>query len=210
MGALTLYNFDLDENCYRVRLAFGLMAIEAEYVAVDMIPGFEHEQPPLIELNPRGDLPILIDGEVVVSGPVACLAHLARAYGGAAWAPPVAPRDFAAYVSWLEFAAEELPTARMARNVSLFGLPGDLDALRAKGRRALRLMEDHMTARLLDGARWFVGDRASIVDIALTPAFALSRDWGVGHESYPALRHWLRAFRALPGFRSMPGVPDYF
>lgn len=210
MGALTLYNFDLDENCYRVRLALGLMALEAEYVAVDMIPGFEHMKPPLIGINPRGDLPILVDDGIVVSGPVACLAYLARRHGGEIWAAPQAPQGFAAYASWLEFAAGELRAACAARNASLFGLPGDLDQLRAKGRWALRLMEDHLTTRLLDGAQWFVGERASIVDIALMPAFALSRDWGVGHESYPALRRWLRALRALPGFRSMPGVPDYF
>jgi glutathione S-transferase len=210
MGALKLYNFDLDENCYRVRLALGLMAIEAEYIAVDMIPGFEHLKPPLIELNPRGDIPILVDDEVVVAGPVACLLYLARRGGGDAWAASRVPEAYAEYASWLEFAAAELPAARAARNVSLFGLPGDLDALRAKGRWALRLMEDHMTTRFLGGGSWFAGERASVVDIALMPAFALSRDWGVGHESYPALRRWLRAFRALPGFRSMPGVPDYF
>ena len=92
----------------------------------------------------------------------------------------------------------------------MFGLPGDFDALRTRGRRALRLMEDHMAMRAIDGAGWFVGARVSIVDLALMPAFALSRDWGVGHEEYPALRLWLRRLRALPGFIVMPGIPDYF
>ena len=207
---LTLYNFDLDEDCYRLRLTLGLLALPARLVAVDMVPGREHEKPPLIELNPRGDLPILVDGPATVCGGVACLVWLARRYGGADWAAPEDAADCAAYLSWLGFAAAELPAARAARQGSLFGPTGDLDALRARGRRALRRMEDHMSSRGLDGAGWFVGARVSVVDVALFPAFALSRDWSVGHEGFPALRLWLRRFRALPGFAVMPGIPDYF
>jgi glutathione S-transferase len=207
---LTLYDFDLDENCYRVRLMLGLLALPARLVAVDMIPGREHERAPLIDLNPRGDLPILVDGQATVCGGVAGLVWLARRYGGADWAAPDDCAEHAAYLSWLEFAAAEAPSARAARNASLFGPTADLDALRARGRRALRIMEDHMTLRGLDGGGWFVGARVSIVDVALFPAFALSRDWSVGHEEFPALRRWLRRFRALPGFAVMPGIPDYF
>jgi len=203
---LTLYNFDLDEDCYRVRLMLGLLALPARLVAVDMVPGREHEKPPLIELNPRGDLPILVDGSETVCGGLAGLIWLAGRYGGADWAAP----DDAGYASWLDFAAAELPAARAARRASLFGPADDLDALRARGRWALRRMEDHMSLRGLDGAGWFVGARVSVVDVALFPAFALSRDWSVGHEGFPALRLWLRRFRALPGFAVMPGIPDYF
>jgi glutathione S-transferase len=207
---LTLYDFDLDEDCYRVRLLLALLSVEAKRVAVDMIPGGEHLRPPLIALNPRGRLPVLVEDEAVACGPVAGLAFLARRFGGPAWAPPEDAAGYAAYVSWLEFAAADLAAAREARSVSLFGAAGDFAALAKQGRHALRLMEDHMTLRGLDGGVWFVGERVSIADIALFPSFALSRDWGEGHESYPALRLWLRRLRALPGFIVMPGLPDYF
>ena len=209
MSALTLYNFDLDENCYRVRLLISMLGLEANMVAVDMVPGFEHLKPPVIDLNPLGDIPVLVDGDLVVSGPVSILAYLARRYGGEAWAEPDDIADYAHSAMWLEFAASELAAVRDARLVSLFGLSGDLAELTARGRRALRIMEDHMTLRSFDAAPWFVGTRASIVDIALFPAFALSRDWNVGHEGYPALRRWARGVRALSGFRTMPGIPDY-
>lgn len=209
MRALTLYNFDLDENCYRVRLLVSMLGLSVTTVAVDMVPGFEHLQPPLIDLNPRGDIPVLVDGDLVVSGPTAILAYLARSRGGEAWAGPTDAADYARRAVWLEFAIGELAAVRQARLVSLFGLDGDLAALTSRGRRALRIMEDHMTLRGFDDAPWFVGTGASIVDIALFPAFALSRDWGVGHEEFPALRRWARGVRALPGFCTMPGIPDY-
>ena len=59
MSELTLYNFDLDENCYRVRLLISMLGLEANMVAVDMVPGFEHQKPPVIDLNPLGDIPVL-------------------------------------------------------------------------------------------------------------------------------------------------------
>jgi glutathione S-transferase len=71
-------------------------------------------------------------------------------------------------------------------------------------------MEDHMTVREFDGGDWFVGRKPTIADVALFPAIALSRDAGIEHDAYPALRRWIRRFRSLPGFRTMPGVPDYY
>ena len=55
-----------------------------------------------------------------------------------------------------------------------------------------------------------MGDKASIADIAVFPAVALSHDSGVGHEDYPAVNLWQRRVRSLRGFMGMPGVPDYF
>ena len=71
-------------------------------------------------------------------------------------------------------------------------------------------MEDHLTARRLDGADWVVGAGPTLADIVLFPSFALSRDFGVEHEAYPASRRWARRVRTIPGFSTMPGIPDYY
>jgi glutathione S-transferase len=70
-------------------------------------------------------------------------------------------------------------------------------------------MDDRMTAVELDGGGWFAGDTPTVADIALFPSIALSRDSGIEHDAYPALRRWMRRVRAIPGFRTMPGIPDY-
>ena len=54
-----------------------------------------------------------------------------------------------------------------------------------------------------------VGENATLAEIALFPAIALSRDFGVDHDEYPALRRWMRRVRTIPGFITMPGIPDY-
>ena len=97
-----------------------------------------------------------------------------------------------------------------ARRIAAFGATGDLAAAVRKGRAALRVLEDALTERSLSGSDWLVGDRASIADIAVFPAVALSHDSGVGHEDYPAINLWQRRVRKLRGFIGMPGVPDYF
>ena len=88
--------------------------------------------------------------------------------------------------------------------------PGDLAALQAKGRAALRILDDHLADRALAGIDWIVGDAPTIADIAMFPYVALSHDAGIGHEDYPAINLWQRRVRKLPGFIGMPGIPDYF
>jgi glutathione S-transferase len=209
MSGLVLYNYDLDENCYKVRIALSMLGLRHETVAVNVFPGKEHLTPPLLALNPAGRLPILKDGELTLSGAEAILAHLAHAHdAGGAWLPK-SNADFARVMHWLMFAASELSAAVAARANALLDAPGNEDALRNSSRKALRIMDDHMIARGFEGADWFAADRPTVADIALFPSFALSRDFGVDHDEYPALRRWGRRFRTLPGFLTMPGIPDY-
>lgn len=210
MSEILLYDFDLDENCYKVRLMLSMLGLGYRKIAVNMFPAREHLQPSLLELNPRGSLPILTDGEVALCEAESILAYLVRAYdGGGQWLPGE-PKHFGLVASWLQFASRDLHAAWMLRRHAVLDEPADATALSAVVRRAFRLMEDHMTARGFDNAEWFVGDRPSLAEIALFPAIALSRDFGVDHEAYPALRRWMRRVRSIPGFLTMPGIPDYY
>jgi glutathione S-transferase len=209
MAAIVLYNDDLDDGCYRVRLMLSMLGVVHRIHAVDRVPDNGHQSSTLLDLNPLGRLPILQDGAFVVYGAEAILAYLAKAYDAAGtWLPPDAAA-FGATLQWLNFSASVLACATQAREVALFGTPGDPVALRAAARQALRIMDDHMTLRQIDDRNWFAGDTATIADVALFPGFALSRDFGIDHDEFPALRRWMRRFRALAGFKTMPGIPDY-
>jgi glutathione S-transferase len=210
VSEITLYDFELDENCYKVRLQLSVLGRSYRKVAVNMVPGREHLAPVLMALNPRGSLPILTDGEFVLSEAEAIMTYLACAYdAGNTWLPEE-PRGQGAVAMWLQFVSRDLHAAFLARRLAMFDEAGDEVALGFAARRAFRLMEDHMTAREFDRAAWFVGDNPSLADLALFPAIALSRDFGVEHEAYPALRRWMRRVRTIPGFMTMPGIPDYY
>ncbi len=207
---LVLYNYDLDDDCYRVRLALSLLGLDWQAMSVDAFPGKEHLTPPYLALNPTGRLPILRDGDFIMHGTEAILCHLARNHqASGAWLPAEG-EGFAVVMQWLNFSARDLDATIAARQQSLFGAPGDEATLRAASLKAIRVMDDHMTDRQLRRHDWFAAPHPTIADIALFPAFALSRDFGIDHDEFPALRRWARRFRGLPGFKTMPGIPDYY
>jgi glutathione S-transferase len=208
-SGIVLYNYELDDSCYRVRLALSLLGLEWQAVAVDVFPGKQHLSPPYLAMNPSGRLPILRDGDLVLHGTEAILAHLARSHDPSGKWLPAQRREFAEVMQWLIFSANDLGVTIAARQHSLFGTPGDETSLRAASARAIRIMDDHMTVRGFAQLEWFAAGHPTIADIALFPAFALSRDFGIDHDEYPALRRWARRFRALQGFKTMPGIPDY-
>ncbi|MCM2400609.1 glutathione S-transferase family protein [Rhizobium sp. S153] len=209
MSAITLYNYELDDSCYRVRLLLSMLGKDYTTYAVDMVPGHEEKSPAMLALNPLGSLPVLTDGDLTLYGTEAILAHLAKAYDTTGAWLPADTAAFAATMQWLTFSASVLPDAIAARKVALFGLPGDFETLKAAARRAFRIMDDHMTLRQFDGIEWFAGSTPTLADLTLFPIFALSRDFGIDHDEFPALRRWIRCFRTLPGFKTMPGIPDY-
>ena len=207
--ALRLYNYELDDSCYKVRLALSLLGVQCEMVAVDVFPGAEQLTPAYLAMNPLGRLPILCDGDFVLHGTEAILAYLARCYDASGHWLPTDPKPFASVMQWLNFSARDLDVTIAARQQALFDTEGDEAALRSASYSVLRIMDDHMTERGFSGAEWFAAAHATIADVALFPAFALSRDFGIDHDEFPALRRWTRRFRQLPGFKTMPGIPDY-
>lgn len=209
MSGLVLYNYELDENCYRVRLVLSMLGLTWKSVAIDVIPGREQQSPAMLALNPQGELPVLRDGDLVLSGTGAIMAYLARRYDEAGSLMPVAAQAFGQVQMWLEFAATALKPAYDARMTSLFGGRADQDALAASARNSLRIMDDFMLRRQFSGAEWFVGDNVTLADLVLFPAFALCRDYGIQHSEFDGLRRWSRRVRSLPGFKTMPGIPDY-
>lgn len=197
---MKLYDLTLSGNCYKVRLFAALAGIPVDIVPVDFLAG-EHKRPPLIELNPWGELPILVDGEVVLRDSQAILVYLARRYAGEAWLPSD-PAAMAEVVQWLSTAANEVQNGPgAARLVDKFGYNLDkADTLR-RAARILPLIE----ARLADHD-WLALDRPTIADCAVLPYVALAPEGGVSLSDFPHIRAWIARVKALPGFVPMPGV----
>ncbi|WP_153161152.1 glutathione S-transferase family protein [Zoogloea sp. 1C4] len=197
---MKLYDLTLSGNCYKVRLFAGLAGIPVDIVPVDFLAG-EHKRPPLIELNPWGELPVLVDGEVVLRDSQAILVYLARRYAGEAWLPSD-PAAMAEVVQWLSTAANEVQNGPgAARLVDKFGYALDkADTLR----RAARILP-LINARLADHD-WLALDRPTIADCAVLPYVALAPEGGVSLSDFPHIRAWIARVKALPGFAPMPGV----
>ena len=193
---LILYDFELDEGCYKVRFMLATLGLAHERVAIDVFPGGEHRTAAFLTLNPHGTVPVLADGDLVLTGAEAILTYLARRYDPMDhWLPADDPNLFGQVMAWLFFTADALRPAALARLNAIFEVEADAPAVIRAAKAAFRIMDDHMTARGFEGGDWFVGRPPTVADIALFPSIALSRDFGVEHDEYPALRRWRRRVR---------------
>jgi glutathione S-transferase len=192
-----LYDNALDADAYPVRLLLARLRVPYEQVSIDSSPlalrGF----------GPRG--PVLDDGQERVTGAAAVLRSLA-AWHAPEWLPDVpGPGD-----SWFGVLTSPRFAPRQARLLALYTAEGPPPGLVEEAAARLQDMDDHLTLGEFDGRPWFAGDRPTIVDLAAFGPAALSSDYGVGHDAFPALRRWITRVRALPGFIPMPGVPPYY
>lgn len=197
---MKLYDLELSGNCYKVRLFAALAKIPLEIIAVDFLDG-EHKRPPLSDLNPWGEIPILQDGAVTLRDSQAILVYLASKYADESWLP----RDPAALgevMQWLSTAANEIQNGPgAARLVDKFGYAIDKADTLNRAARILPLIESHLLRH-----RWLALDRPSIADCAVMPYVALAPEGGITLQDYPQIRQWIGRIKELPGFIPMPGV----
>ncbi len=195
---MKLYDLGPSGNCYKVRLFAALANIDLELVAVDFANG-AHKKPPLSELNPLGQLPILDDGGHIVRDSQAILVYLAGTYGGLAWWPDN-PRGQAEIVQWLSFTANEIQQSlNAARLVQKFGYPLDKAAALAKAPAVLKLLDEHLQRH-----DWLAVDRPTIADCAVYPYVVLAPEGSVDLGPYGNVARWMTRLESLPGYLPRP------
>ena len=196
---IRLYGMALSGNTYKVRLLLELLGLEYEETPVNLRNG-ENRTESFLALNPRGQIPVLVDGEVTVWDSQAVLVYLARRYGQA-WLP-MEPVPMAQAMQWLAVAENELLFGLAhARAVVFFGRDFDLASCQAYGRAGLELLEQRLA-----GHEWLAAGRPTIADIACMPYAALSRMGGIPLDDFPSVRAWIDRIRAVPGFIAMEGI----
>lgn len=199
MTELKLYDYPTSGNCYKVRLLLSMLGCDYERVPVDILKG-ESLTPEFLQLNPRGQIPLLKDGETVIWDSMAILVFLASRYGDEQWLP-ADPIGKARVMEWLAVSENELlyGLAR-ARAVMRFKRPFDLAQCQKEGHAGLATME----SRLSEG-EWLAGEHATIADIACYPYVALAHEGEISLEPYPAVQGWLGRVQGLPGWVAMEG-----
>lgn len=198
---ITLYGHDLSGNAYKVRLFLELLGLEYDYKKVDLMNG-EHKQPAYLAINPFGQVPALVDGDVTLADAQGILTYLARQYGGDTWLP-TAPVSLSRVVRWLSTTAGEVRQGpEHARLYHLFGVKAiDIDRAREKSAMILKQLDDHLSTRT-----WLEFERPTIADIAVFPYVALAPDGQIALEAYPHVVAWIERVKHLPGFIGMRSI----
>lgn len=202
---MKLYDYILSPSCYKVRLLAALTGAEISLRPVDFHPGQEHRGPELMALNPAGSIPILEDGELILTESSAILVYIATKHAPE-WMGDGSPQASARTAQWLAFSSRLTASLGGARLCEMLLRPGDLKALQKAGILALRELEAALFEQHLRGMRFLVSDRPTVADIACFPYVALAPDGSVSLDPYPGIRKWMRSLRALDGFIEMPGI----
>lgn len=153
-------------------------------------------------LNPRGQVPTLVDGEVVLWGSTAILVYLAGRYDpSGTWFPLQDSIALARIVQWLELAQNEIQFGlARARAVLRFGFDGDLTTAKRDGELALGILDRHLSG--CDG--WLVGEGPTIADVACYPYVALAAEGGLTLDGKIGIGRWLERIRSLPRYIDIP------
>lgn len=206
---ISLYDYELSGNCYKLRLLLHWLGLEVTRIAVDFHPGRAHKSADFVDhINPLGQLPVLVDGDYRLRDAQACLVYLASRYDlHGVWYPDDA-RIRGAITLWLGVADQITRTASAARLHHAFGYEVDLDSCVAGAHAAFRMLDDQLAENLAHGQRWLAAAHPTIADIACFPYAALAGEAGIPLHEYPALRRWIWDLRHLPGFIAMPGILD--
>lgn len=200
---MKLYDSPLSGNAYKVRLFLALLGIEYEKVPVDLKSG-ENREAEFLARNPRGQIPVLEDGETVVWDSQAILSYLARRYGGESWLP-LDPSPMSEVAQWLAVSENELlfGLAR-ARAVKKFGREFDLKSCQEYGKGGLKVLDAQ-----LEDKEWLAAGRPTIADIACYPYAALAPEGGIPLGDWPNVLRWIHRVQALPGYVGMEGIADH-
>lgn len=176
-----------------------------ELVLVDRAAN-AHRQPDYLRLNPNGQIPVLVDGDLVLYESAAILLYLCDDQPGLGLAPALGTRERAHCYKWLMWMTNTLQAALM-----IYFYPGRwLDEtrpnheatcaeLRSRAEQKIAGMLDIVEAELArHGGPWFLGDRFS----ALDPFLTMLGRWTRGHarpaRSLPQLGAYLQRMLARP------------
>jgi glutathione S-transferase len=205
---ITLYDYELSGNCYKVRLLLRLLEVPYRLHAIDFYPGREHKSAWFLQLNPLGQLPVLQDGELVLHDAQAILVYLASRYDGSGrWYPVDSPAQLGLISMWLSFANEISVTAGAARLQSALFYLGDTASARAGAHTLFRILDQQLWFSEQASSDWLCGgEHPSIADLACFPYVMLSEEAGIARRDYPAIRRWCDRIRLLPGFVPMAGI----
>ena len=206
---LTLYDYELSGNCYKVRLLMAFLNLSYNQIVIEFYPSKQHKSQDFLAINPLGQLPVLSDQDLIIRDAQAILVYLATKYDKKKKWYPTEQAALTAQVSeWLFFANELTYTSSAARlHDGFFYTDISVHECRDKAHNLFRVFDEHLYFNEQQGHDWVCKSKhPTIADIACFPYTILSEEGGISRINYPAIRRWCDRFKRIPNFKVMSGV----
>jgi glutathione S-transferase len=202
---MKLYGFGPTRS---IRALWSLKELDAdfEFVSVNLLAG-EHQRPDFLALNPAGKIPVLVDGDLVITESAAIVLYLAEKYREKGLLPTDLKARAEVY-RWLMFAVTELeqPLWRITKHKFLYPedkrLPQDIALAREDFAAMASILDRHM-----EGRQFIVGDSITAADCVT--AYVI--DWANEHhliDGCPNLHAYLERMYARP--KAPPRIAQAF
>lgn len=198
MSTIKLHGFPLSGHSHRVELMLSLLGLDAEIITVDLGNG-AHKTADFLQKNSFGQVPVLEDGDFVLSDSNAIISYLATQYDSARSWLPVNAVSAAQVQRYLSIAAGLVafgPAA--ARLANVFGASIDKEKVIASAHALLTTLNTE-----LEGRQWLVGDQPTIADVANYSYIAHAPEGDVSLDNYSHVNAWLKRIENLPRFIPM-------
>ncbi len=205
---MKLYYDPVTVNCRKVVAGFKLMGTDFEEAKVDYFAG-GHKQDDYLAINPNGELPALVDGDMQLWESNAILVYAAEKDGNTA-VYPTDPKVRADIQRWLLWEAGKWFNAcyvYLVENVvkPLTGSEADPAVLEAHA-PTFHQLAGMLEARL-SGQDWLCGPQVTLADIAVAAPMHLHSHQKLPLEDYPNLRRWMDRVESLPCWRETDPAP---
>ncbi|MFP7672639.1 glutathione S-transferase family protein [Marivita sp. S0852] len=207
--SIQLYCFGESGNAYKAALALELGGLDWVPVKVDFFGGETRTDKFRTHINPMGEVPVMVDGDVKLTQSGVIQMYVAEHSGKFGGATPEEAREVMRWMFWdnhklssqagmTRFLMNFLPEGKRPADVIGF-LQGRLKA-------AYNVLDTH-----LDGRDWIVGDGITNADISCCGYLFYPEPFGFDRADWPNIDRWLSGIETLPRWKHpyhlMPGSP---
>jgi len=205
---IELYCFGESGNAYKAALALEISGLDWVPVYVDFFGG-ETRGEAFRKLNPMGEVPVLVEGDVTLTQSGVMQMYVAERTGHFGGDTPEEAREVMRWMFWdnhklssqagmTRFLMNFLPEAKRPEGVIPF-LQGRLTA-------AYGVLDAH-----LEGRDWIVGGGLTNADLSCCGYLFYPEPYGFARAAWPNIDRWLSNIEGLPGWKHpydlMPGSP---
>ena len=204
-----LYCFGESGNAYKAALALTLADMEWVPIFVDFFNG-EARSPEFREINPMGEVPVLVDGATTLTQSGVILDYISSKTGKLGGRSAAERREVLRWLFWdnhklsgvagpTRFLMNFLPADKRPEAVIAFN--------QARLKASYTILNDHLAK-----SDWIVGDQVTIADLSCCGYLYYPEPFGFDRADWPHIDRWLNQIAALPGWKApydmMPGNPS--
>lgn len=191
---MKLFTYIQSGNCWKIRIMLSMLNLSAEEIEIDLLKG-EHKKIEYLDINPNGQVPALVDGDLIITDSATILVYLATKYGAGKWFPEDLVEN-AEVFKWFTAVGNGVDQGVFAaRMVKKFNASYDYVSSVERGIALLNKLELHFLTK-----NWLVGNKISVADLHMYPYVKLAGEGGIDLSLYNKLQQWFKRIESTPGY----------